>query len=237
MRKFFDPDVLARTYRDPLAIADLAVDLLPIVAVMALGWGPVPLVALYWLENVLLGGFTIARMVSTTVAGVGNVFAALFMVPFFCFHYGMFTMVHGMFVRGFATMRADGSTEAGVSDGPGDLIIWALGSGAGMIWFLFAIGLVMAAYFARDFILRGQYKTSSPSAEMFQPYGRVMTLHVALLLGALLTMGTGRPLLGVTLLIFLRVVFGVIFSVRRHLQLTAPVAPPVAPPVHKVDAG
>ena len=51
MLNFLDPNTLARTYRDPVAIVILAVDLFPIWAVLTLGWGAAPLVFLYWLEN------------------------------------------------------------------------------------------------------------------------------------------------------------------------------------------
>jgi Family of unknown function (DUF6498) len=232
VRKFFDPELMARTYRDPLAMANLAVDLLPLIAVIAFGWGATPLVALYWLENLLLGAFTLARMVASAITHIGKLIVSVFTVPFFCAHYGMFCFVHGMFVRGFASMRPDGSTGVSADADYRDLVTWALGSGPGMVWFLIAIGLVMLAYFARDFILRGQYKTSDPGAEMFAPYGRVITLHMALLLGAVLTFGLDQPLLGVLALIFLRVVFGIVFAVRRRLKLEMP----VAPALQKVDA-
>ena len=49
-----DPALLSRTYRDPLAIFGLVVDLLPIFAVLTLGWGAAPLVFLYWLEIELI---------------------------------------------------------------------------------------------------------------------------------------------------------------------------------------
>ena len=53
--RFIDPSEVARAYRDPLSWASLAVDLLPILAVIAFSWGPTPLVALYWLENLVIG--------------------------------------------------------------------------------------------------------------------------------------------------------------------------------------
>ena len=54
MNRFFDPDLFARAYRDPMAWLTLLVDLLPVIAVVFFGWKAVPLVALYWLENLVI---------------------------------------------------------------------------------------------------------------------------------------------------------------------------------------
>ncbi|HAE94268.1 MAG TPA: hypothetical protein DCG65_06890, partial [Hyphomonas atlantica] len=50
----------------------------------------------------------------------------------------------------------------------------------------------------------------------FSPYGRIVTLHVAIILGALLAFGSDEPLFGVLLLILMRVVFGIALSAYRQ---------------------
>ena len=67
MLNFLDPNTLARTYRDPVAWAILAVDLFPIWAVLTLGWGAIPLVFLYWLENLIIGAVALAKMIATSM--------------------------------------------------------------------------------------------------------------------------------------------------------------------------
>ena len=69
-RWFLDPSEVARAYRDPLSWVSLGVDLLPIIAVFAFGWGATPLVALYWLENLVIGAFTILRMIGTALSSI-----------------------------------------------------------------------------------------------------------------------------------------------------------------------
>ncbi|WP_290482847.1 DUF6498-containing protein, partial [Hyphomonas sp. UBA3601] len=115
MKSFLDPDLIARTYRDPIAVAVLLVDLLPILAVLVFGWGATPLVALYWLENLVIGMFTVLRMVATLAGNIVNLFTVLFIVPFFTLHYGMFCFGHGVFIQALAT---SGSTT-GSSGMPG----------------------------------------------------------------------------------------------------------------------
>jgi hypothetical protein len=64
---------------------------------------------------------------------------------------------------------------------------------------------------------------------MFSPYGRIVTLHIALLLGAGLTLSLGQPLWGVLLLIALRVIFGVFLSIQRFLKRQSELSPAPVP--------
>jgi hypothetical protein len=211
-RRFFDPSLLARTYRDPLAWLSLVTDLVPIIAIILFHWGPTPLVALYWLENLVIGGYTILRLAGSAVTGPGNLAAALFMIPFFTLHYGMFCYGHGIFIKTF-------SGESGGGDGYMDVVNWALGSGEEMAWFVAVIVLSNAIFYLVDFIGKGEFRRTNPPAEMFAPYGRIVTLHVAIILGAFLSIATKQPLLGVLVLIVIRVVFGIVLSVMRRLRL------------------
>lgn len=214
--RFFDPAEVARAYRDPLSWVSLSVDLLPVIAVLAFGWGATPLVALYWLENLVIGAVTIVRMLGTALSSLVNIGAALFTAPFFFVHYGMFCFVHGIFLQSFATGGGD-------FPGPLSLIGWAAGTAPQMLWFVGAIAGVSLLFLIVDFFGRGEYKTSNPAAEMFAPYGRIVTLHVAILLGAGVAFTLDEPLLGVLLLILIRVVFGIVMTVRRRRKRDATV--------------
>ncbi len=218
MVKTFTPALLARAYRDPLAWANLAVDLLPLVAILHFGWGATPLVALYWLENLVIGLFTAARMIGAGLAQLGGGSLAgagvFFLVPFFCVHYGAFCWGHGVFLAAFA------DPDMGLPS-PASLVSWALGTGAYMLWFLGAIMTVNVAVYLVDFVGGGDIRRVSPGEEMARPYGRIITLHMAIILGAAFAFNSDEPLLGVFLLILIRVVFGIILSVRRRLKQDA----------------
>lgn len=217
MKGFFDPDLFARTYRDPMAWLSLLVDLLPVIAVVFFGWKAVPLVALYWLENLVIGVFTILRMIGTVAANVLNLAAAAFMVPFFTVHYGMFCFGHGVFLRAFA--GSDIGNLAPDPSGMRTLIDWALGTGPKMLWFVGAIVAVNAVFYLVDFVIRGGYRETQIPVEMFAPYGRIVTLHVAIILGAGIMMAFGQPLLGVLILIMLRVAFGMFLNMMRRRRM------------------
>lgn len=223
MKGFFDPDLFARTYRDPMAWLSLLVDLLPLIAVVFFGWKAVPLVALYWLENLVIGAFTVLRMLGTVAASLLNIPVALFMVPFFTVHYGMFCFGHGIFLSAFA--GGDIGNAAPGSEGMRMLVDWALGTGPYMLWFVGAIIAVNAVFYLVDFVIRGGYRNTQIPVEMFAPYGRIVTLHVAIILGAGLMLAFGQPLLGVLILIMLRVGFGMFLNMMRRRKMDGGGAP------------
>jgi len=213
---FLNPNTLARTYRDPIAWAILAVDLFPVWAVMTLGWGAAPLVFLYWLENLIVGAVALARMIASSMkeSPVGLI-AMGFVGPFFIFHYGMFCFVHGVFVSVFAQMSSE-TGNVGDFPSPFSLIEQALLSGANMPTFILAIIALQVFLFFQDFIGRGQYRETTIEKEMTAPYGRIVVLHIGIFAGAFAMAAIGEPLWGILGLIGLRALWGVFLTVRRR---------------------
>ncbi len=69
---------------------------LPLLGLFVWGWDWRPIVLLYWLENVTIGGSVFISLVRRARGGEG-VQAGL-PASFFLLHYGIFTFVHGIFV-------------------------------------------------------------------------------------------------------------------------------------------
>ena len=90
------PSVLQRRLDAVLAIGSAAVIA---YGVLLLGWPVFVVMALFWFENVVIGGLNVLRMlVSGVRMGAAGVVGALFIGAFFTVHYGLFTAVHGVFV-------------------------------------------------------------------------------------------------------------------------------------------
>src|SRR5438094_10610662 len=86
---------------DPSVIALVASNLVPLVGVFVFRWEIFPLLFLFWLENVVVGVSNVLKMLLAAPQDLVRWAAKLFIIPFFCVHYGMFTLVHGVFVIGF----------------------------------------------------------------------------------------------------------------------------------------
>jgi hypothetical protein len=96
--------------RQPLsAIFLIAVNTVPLVGVVFFDWSLFSIVFLYWIENGIVGFFYVLKIAWATKPGsfqtgltvnarpLGHRGKA-FLIPFFIFHYGLFRVVHGVFV-------------------------------------------------------------------------------------------------------------------------------------------
>ncbi len=193
-------------------------NLVPVYGVLVLGWEVFPLVLLFWLENVVIGVFNVLRLLCVRTGDGEAPTAKLFAVPFFTLHYGIFTLVHGVFVFVlFAQGMFDGfGSPLGLVSSAGDALThWKLQ------WPLVALVGSHLFSFVVNFLLGGGYRRSSLTKVMARPYGRVVVLHVAILIGGFFAQALGSPIWALFLLIGLKLAL----DVRAHLRANASVDP------------
>lgn len=185
--------------RDRLPLQALVVaNLIPLAGVVFFDWNARNLLLLYWLENLVVGAYTLLRMLHA-----GGL-RALFPAAFFSFHYAFFCAGHGMFILAIATLGgADGAAapEAFDDDAWGPLMPFH------MLWSLIesilrdAPGLLtlpLLAFVVSHGIstlvhhfIGGEDKGRGADDIMFDPYKRIVALHIAILAGSMLVIGSG----------------------------------------------
>ena len=143
--------------------------------------------------------------------------AKLFFMPFFAVHYGMFCFVHGVFV--FALLSDAGPFDEGGSNFGFDPFekmtsIPQTVTEGHLWWAVLALGASHLYSFFRNYLGRGEYRRTILPVLMFQPYGRIVILHVALLFGAFVIMTFGSPVL----LLLILIVGKTILDLKLHLQ-------------------
>jgi hypothetical protein len=199
-------------HASPVAIAMLiGANLVPLVGVLFFGWSLTTIVALYWLENGVVGVFALARIATAegrdetpgtatingrpvpSAAPSNPTTARLVLMPFFLVHYGMFWLVHGVFV--WFVLPEIFDTMDGEIGGP---------SLASCLAVLPLLVLSHGASFVFNWWYGGERFTSSPSREMGAPYGRVVVLHVTIVIGAFLVAMLGSPIWALVLLVALK---------------------------------
>lgn len=185
----------------------VAANLLPLYGVLFWSWEVFPLLALFWMENVLIGVLNAARMLLIDPADAALWAAKLLMVPFFCVHYGMFTAVHGVFVF---SMFGKYGTQG--------LEVLAPAARAAADWNLWLpLGALAASHlfsFFWNFLARGEYLRGGLQAQMMKPYGRVVVLHLAILIGGAAAMALGSPLWALLVLLAVKIAV----DLRAHLK-------------------
>jgi hypothetical protein len=195
----------------------IAANLVPVAGVLFWDWNVFALLALFWMENVVVGVFFILRMLCADPADPALWIGKLFMVPFFCFHYGMFTAIHGLFVfslfgRGAYAVSDPWRVLEPASRAAGDYGLWL------------PIAVLIGSHgfsFLWNYLYRGEYRIAQLGSLMSKPYGRVVALHVAIILGGIGVAALGSPVWA--LLILLGVKIGIDWKahVKEHARAKA----------------
>jgi hypothetical protein len=183
-------------------------NLIPLLGVVVFEWGVLSILLLYWAENVVIGILNVARMLTCVgndalvgilrlanrpipeeiVQSLPRVSAnalKVFLIPFFLVHYGMFCFGHLMFVL---AIFSDGGLRSGSGSALAEL--WQ-----SSFWIAIAAVFVSHLYsFFTNYIGGGEYKRASLFLLMHRPYGRIIAMHVAVVLGAGLVMYLGSPM-------------------------------------------
>jgi len=225
------------------AVVLVAFNLIPLVGVVFWGWNVATLLVLYWVENGIVGILNVPKMllargpaspsegelringrVSTSNAG---------MVVFFLIHYGIFWVVHGVFV--FSLSAFAGFTGGGLGDGsihtlvpvgvggviPGSVDIYpALGvrgpDMSAVAWGALGLAISHGASFVVNYLGRREYLRVSPGRQMFAPYGRLVILHLAIILGAFISITIGSPIGALIVLVILKTIVDLTLHLREH---------------------
>ena len=182
----------------------VAANLMPLLSVALGWWSTFEVMLLFWAENVVIGLLQLLRF--GTVALLCGQVAALGVGVFFALHYGIFTLVHGTFV--VALFAPAGSGMTGLPDALPLLL-----SAEGLLWGLGGLAASHLLSFVVNFIGGGEYRRMTAEALMAQPYGRVVVLHLTILLGGGATMLLDDPAGALVVLVLLKIVL----DLRAHL--------------------
>ncbi len=190
----------------------VAVNLGILLAVLYFGWSVFDVMFLFWAENVIIGIINIFKMIfafplidddKTQLAWNERLAAMavswsirLILIPFFIFHYGGFCLGHGIFMLAFFK-------EFGEFDQSLFTVIPALFTG-GLAFPLILLAASHLYSFVFNYLGGGEYRQATPMSLMVQPYGRIIALHIAILLGGFLTMALGDQTWMLVILILLK---------------------------------
>ena len=174
-------------------------NLIPVIGVWFLGWSAKEVFLVYCFETIIIGIFNLIRMFIAGISGKTadeweNIGGSKSKQPFWVFmlfflvHYGMFVAIQmGIFfsVSGIGDEHAINFFNF-FSKWPSLLTNDAY----------IMLGIFIVSYGFRmttDFILSGDYKTSSLGYLMFQPYARIFIQQVTVIVGSMfLSFGAGK---------------------------------------------
>jgi hypothetical protein len=175
-------------------------NMIPLAGVLLLGWDIGFIMLLYWMETVIIGLFNIPKILtcrlppqgSTGQPGFGGL---IFIAVFFTVHYGAFNFGHYMFLKDMFDLPPIG-TEVQIA-----VAGFALSH---------AVSLLVNWFGKRE------YERNDPAAQMFKPYGRVVIMHIVIILGGGIVLAFNGALAVLILLIVLKTGTDVVAHVKGH---------------------
>jgi hypothetical protein len=206
-------------WRKPSAWVLLIANLVPVAGVLFFGWELLPVMLLFWLENVFVGFFNVLRIINAGRGGAEK----FFLVPFFIVHYGGFCAVHGLFVL---VLFGEGVLkEFGLMSGfPGPQALSTLIAEYSLMPGVIALFLSHGFSFFSNYLGQGEYREAEPQQLMLAPYGRIVVLHVLIIFGGIVLMVLESPAIFIALLVVLKTGLDLFAHRREHRKYAALVA-------------
>jgi hypothetical protein len=213
--------------RPPLSLlALIAANIAPLFGVLFFGWDAAAIVLLYWIENLIIGAYNILRMILVKVKSQSEQFKKLFIIPFFCVHFGGFCAVHGFFLLTFFKLGGDLDALAPQSPWLGPLVFIQLlvsviaqlweSRPAGMEWPVLCLVVSHGISFIRNYLIGGEYLTRPIGKLMSRPYKRIVLLHVAIMAGGVPIMMLGSPVPLLCILVILKIGMDIWLHSKSH---------------------
>jgi hypothetical protein len=166
------------------------VNLVPLVGVLLLGWSPMEVVYLYWVETAIIGFFNIFKMLMASSKNglLATIFEKLFMIPFFIVHFGGFIFVQGLFI-----LLANAEGDADPFQGNAVVTEKYLETIFYQLWWpaLLLFGSHLFSFFW-NFIRQQEYKEKYIWDFMIAPYSRIFVQQFIAILGAVIVIAGGQ---------------------------------------------
>ena len=181
----------------------IAANLVPLFGTLFLGWTSGDVLVVYWVETVVIGFYTILRM------PVAWGWFALFSVPFFIVHFGVFLIIAGRLAIGAYVLVDDVPGQGWATLDPirGELQVFAV--------------LMLASHgvsFVTNFIGNKEYRLlkKDPEQLMVAPYRRIFVMMTSVVVGATLVFLTEAPSALMSIFIVLKIVADMIAHLNEH---------------------
>ena len=200
-----DKSLIERLRASTLAL--MVANLMPLLGVLALNWDVTPIMIFYWSENLVVGFYNVLKMrlaqgsverSNTTLNGRPvQQSDRRAMIVFFIFHYGMFTLCHGIFVLVMFGAKFQGLfSELGLA-----LLFLTVSHGVSYL---------------RNFIGRNEYQRIAFTSLFWQPYKRVIVMHLTILLGGTWAQAKGSPVFALVVLVTLKTMIDLALHLLEH---------------------
>jgi len=89
-----------------------------------------------------------------------------------------------------------------------------------VVWGALGLAISRGASFVVNFLGRREYLRVSVAEQMFAPYGRLLILHLTIILGAFLSLVLGSPVGAIVILVLIKTIVDLGFHIREHAAIS-----------------
>ena len=196
-------------------ITILVSNLVPVFGILFLHWSMGSVMVLYWIENVMVGFFTILKMLFAD-SQAGNWAARLGLILFFCVHFGGFCVGHIIFI--VALFLPHFHQALNLQNTVSILLNLLL-----ELWLPILIMFISySVYFYHHYLGDGIYQRVTLNTLMAEPYPRIIPMHVGLIIGGFITLALGSPIGFILVLVILKACMEVLVYRKSVAKWRAP---------------
>lgn len=200
--------VCTKSKLSPPVISLVVANLVPVSVLLFWDLQLYPILILYWLESLVIGVFTILKMLCNTYPEPAKIIQKIVMIPFFMFHFGIFLCVHALIlVKGFGPHYAhlDSASE-----------VFSVTSDRGLVLALAGLLCSHGLSFFWHYLRGREYQQVSLMKISSRPYPRVIFMQVFLIVGGLLIFQFGLKTVAILLLLFLKITVDLFSHLSEH---------------------
>jgi hypothetical protein len=215
------PAIDAAMLRRPSVLLLIGANSVPLIGIPVFGWRTLDLLLLFWLENIVVGLFSVARMAAVAPLDLRQWGTKLYAIPLFLLVFAMFTAFHGavivtLFGGGFdfVSRRLD---EFGWTP----MLIWDIIKEHRLQPGLLALGASHGFSFAWNYLAGGEFRKTTLEKQSQQPFLRLALLQFAVILGVFLVAITRLPPAALAVLVALKTGLDVWLHLLEHAPLAA----------------
>ena len=225
----------------PSSLVLILANLIPLAGVLLFQWDILAILLLYWAESVIIGYINVIKMlfcrtdnvlhgvlpqlagqpapeeVSNSIPKMSVGESKYLLILFFILHYGMFCFGHLT-----AVVEIFSDTSIGLTAGSTLAELWQTS------FWIAVVGIAGSHLYSffMNYIGGEEFKRANLSLLMHRPYGRIITMHLAIVFGAGLVMLLGSPLPMLLILIAGKTVLDIRLHEKERGKLAAPAISP-----------
>jgi len=185
-------------------------NIIPIIGIFFAGWSIFGILFAYWLENIVVGFYAVLKILTAQCNRYngtnGSIFIKAFIVPFFIFHFGLFTMGHGVFL--FALFGERG----GFFNISNNIFL--------LVVSFFMLMISHGVSYWQNYIKNGEYLKTSPDEAMAAPYSRIIVMHLSVMVSGFVFVLLGFNIITNILIVAFKTTIDFNVHNREHRKLS-----------------